>query len=460
MKSLTLDNGLRVVYAPSPTNTVYLGLALDAGTRDETNEESGMAHFAEHLSFKGTDRRTSRQIITYMESVGGDLNAFTGKEETVYYCTCQKEHFHRAMDILFDVVFHSKYPQEEMDKEVEVVIDEIESYNDSPSELIYDDFEAMLFQGHPLGRNILGDADRLRTYKTEDVLNYTHRLYVPSNAVLFVYGNVSEKEIMKQIRKNDPPQPSLQGGRASINRLSGHIGSTSYSPPYRASEVFRRSTETTFDARRGLSQCASVPREGRTTQFDARTGWGEGPVSGSHIIHKDTHQAHIMMGARAFGGNHEKHLALFLANNILGGPGLSSRLNLALREKRGLVYTVESTLTTYTDTGVWAIYFGCDHHDTEKCKRIVKKELQRLCDAPLSDKALAAAKRQIIGQIALSYDNFESVAIGMGKRMLHYGRTQTKEKMIERIQALTAEQVWDAAKEVFNPENLTILEYR
>ena len=423
MNSLTLNNGLRVVYAPSPTNTVYLGLALDAGTRDETDGESGMAHFAEHLSFKGTDRRTSRQIITYMESVGGDLNAFTGKEETVYYCTCQKEHFSRAMDLLFDVVFHSKYPQEEMDKEVEVVIDEIESYNDSPSELIYDDFEAMLFQGHPLGRSILGNAERLRAYKTEDVQSYTSRLYVPSNAVLFIYGNVSEKEIMKQIRKNDPPQPSLQGGRASINRLSGHIGSTSYSPPY-------------------------------------REGLGVGPVSGSHIIHKDTHQAHIMMGARAFGGTHPKHLALFLANNILGGPGLSSRLNLALREKRGLVYTVESTLTTYTDTGVWAIYFGCDHHDAEKCKRIVKRELQRLCDAPLSEKALNAAKRQIIGQIALSYDNFESVAIGMGKRMLHYGRTQTKEQFIDRIQALTAEQVWDAAKEVFTPENLTILEYR
>ena len=429
MKSLTLDNGLRVVYAPSPTNTVYLGLALDAGTRDETNEESGMAHFAEHLSFKGTDRRTSRQIITYMESVGGDLNAFTGKEETVYYCTCQKEHFHRAMDILFDVVFHSKYPQEEMDKEVEVVIDEIESYNDSPSELIYDDFEAMLFQGHPLGRNILGDADRLRTYKTEDVLNYTHRLYVPSNAVLFVYGNVSEKEIMKQIKHALPtdhgptPLPLHKGGEYNVLPM-GH-----------------KSVVTT------PSPCG-------------RVGEGSGGAGGGRVIHKDTHQAHIMMGARAFGGNHEKHLALFLANNILGGPGLSSRLNLALREKRGLVYTVESTLTTYTDTGVWAIYFGCDHHDAEKCKRIVKKELQRLCDAPLSDKALAAAKRQIIGQIALSYDNFESVAIGMGKRMLHYGRTQTKEKMIERIQALTAEQVWDAAKEVFNPENLTILEYR
>ena len=430
MKSLTLDNGLRVVYAPSPTNTVYLGLALDAGTRDETNEESGMAHFAEHLSFKGTDRRTSRQIITYMESVGGDLNAFTGKEETVYYCTCQKEHFHRAMDILFDVVFHSKYPQEEMDKEVEVVIDEIESYNDSPSELIYDDFEAMLFQGHPLGRNILGDADRLRTYKTEDVLNYTHRLYVPSNAVLFVYGNVSEKEIMKQIRKNDPPQPNAPQDP----------------PPYPSTREGS-----------GYNRLVLTSAGHYTPSPCGRVGEGSG---GRRVIHKDTHQAHIMMGARAYGGTHEKHLALFLANNILGGPGLSSRLNIALREKRGLVYTVESTLTTYTDTGVWAIYFGCDHHDANKCKRIVKKELQRLCDAPLSAKALNAAKRQIIGQIALSYDNFESVAIGMGKRMLHYNRTQTKDELINRIQALTSEQVWDAAKEIFNPENLTILEYR
>lgn len=404
MNSLTLDNGLRVVYAPSPTNTVYLGLALDAGTRDEKDMESGMAHFAEHLSFKGTDRRTSRQIITYMESVGGDLNAFTGKEETVYYCTCQKEHFSRAMDLLFDVAFHSKYPQEEMDKEVEVVIDEIESYNDSPSELIYDDFEAMLFQGHPLGRSILGNAERLRAYKTEDVQSYTSRLYVPSNAVLFVYGNVSEKEILRRT----PDDVLSEAGQRIV-------------------------TDETI-----LRPYASQ----------------------SKVIEKDTHQAHIMMGARAFGGTHPKHLALFLANNILGGPGLSSRLNLALREKRGLVYTVESTLTTYTDTGVWAIYFGCDHHDAEKCKRIVKRELQRLCDAPLSEKALNAAKRQIIGQIALSYDNFESVAIGMGKRMLHYGRTQTKEQFIDRIQALTAEQVWDAAREIFNPENLTILEYR
>lgn len=376
---------------------------MDAGTRDEEETESGMAHFTEHLSFKGTARRSSRQIITRMESVGGDLNAFTGKEETVYYCSCQKEHFARAMDTLFDVVFHSLYPQEEMDKEVEVVVDEIESYNDSPSELIYDDFEALLFNGHPLGRNILGDATRLRQYRSEDIARYARRLYTPDRAVLFVYGNIGMKDILRRIpQKGLPP--------------------TGHGPA-------RQAMEREY-----------VPQE--------------------KVIVKDTHQAHIMMGAQAYGGGNGRRLALFLANNILGGPGLSSRLNLALREKRGLVYSVDSTLTTYTDTGVWAIYFGCDHEDAAKCKKVVRNELQRLCDAPLSAKALNAAKKQITGQIALSYDGFENVAIGMGKRMLHYGRTQTKDELIAGIHALTAEQVWQAATEVFNPDRLTTLEYR
>ena len=394
---------MRIVAAPSPTNTIYIGLAMDAGTRDEWDNESGMAHFTEHLSFKGTARRTSRQIITRMESVGGDLNAFTGKEETVYYCICQREHFSRAMDTLFDVVFHSTYPQEEMDKEVEVVVDEIESYNDSPSELIYDDFEALLFQGHPLGRNILGDAQSLRQYRSEDIRKYAQRLYTPDRTVLFVYGNIEMTEILRHIPQKNLPQAGNGITRKPVE--PNHIGQ-------------------------------------------------------ERIMEKDTHQAHIMMGTQSYGGNDSRQLALCLANNILGGPGLSSRLNLALREKRGLVYSVDSTLTTYTDTGVWAIYFGCDREDIGKCKRLVRAELQRLCDSPLSDRALNAAKRQITGQIALSYDGFENVAIGMGKRMLHYGRTQTKDQLIERIHALTSEQVWQAAAEVFDPDRLTILEYR
>jgi predicted Zn-dependent peptidase len=407
MEKIILENGLRIVCASSPTDTIYLGLAMDAGTRDELDSESGMAHFAEHLSFKGTDKRTSRQIITRMESVGGDLNAFTGKEETVYYCTCQKEHFARAVDLLFDVVFRSVYPKEEMEKEVEVVIDEIESYNDSPSELIYDDFEAMLFPEHPLGRSILGNAERLRQYQTDDVVRFAHRMYLPENAVLFVYGNVDIKTILRRLPNK------------ALSRLKHH-------------NVLPQSPYCLL--------CDYVPMH--------------------KVIHKDTHQAHIMMGARAYGGAHPSHLALFMANNILGGPGLSSRLNLALRERYGLVYTVESSLTTYTDTGVWAVYFGCDHKDVDLCKRLVKNELKRLCAAPLSEKALKAAKRQIIGQISLSYDNFESVAIDMGKRMLHYGKTQTKEEFVARIQALTAEKVLCAAREIFNPEQLTILEYK
>ena len=393
---------MRLVCAPSPTDTIYCGIAVGSGTRHELESESGIAHFTEHLTFKGTQRRSSRQIITRIESVGGDLNAFTGKEETVYYCACHRQHLSRALDLLFDIVYRSTYPQSEIDKEVEVVIDEIESYNDSPSELIYDDFEAQLFHGHPLGRNILGDEQRLRQYTHDDILAYAQRQYRPERSVLFVYGNVSESQILRHI-------PTI-------------------SMPHDATPH------------------PTIPPANTITP-------------GTYTYDKGTHQSHVMIGARSFGGNDPRHLALYLANNILGGPGLSSRLSLALREKSALVYTVESTLTTYTDTGVWAVYYGCDHHDVKRCQRLVERELHRLVDSPLSPRTLAAAKRQLTGQIALSYDNPESVAIGMGKRMLHYNRTLSLQTLIERINAITPEQVLEAARQVFNPERLTILHY-
>ena len=393
---------MRLVCAPSPTDTVYCGIAIGSGTRHELDSESGIAHFTEHLTFKGTQRRSSRQIITRIESVGGDLNAFTGKEETVYYCACHRQHLSRALDLLFDIVYHSTYPQSEIDKEVEVVIDEIESYNDSPSELIYDDFEAQLFHGHPLGRNILGDEQRLRQYTHDDILAYAQRQYRPERSVLFVYGNVSESQILRHI-------PTI-------------------SMPHDATP--------------------------HPTTPPANT-----TVPGTYTYDKGTHQSHVMIGAPSFGGNDPRHLPLYLANNILGGPGLSSRLSLALREKSALVYTVESTLTTYTDTGVWAVYYGCDHHDVKRCQQLVERELHRLVDSPMSSRTLAAAKRQLTGQIALSYDNPESVAIGMGKRMLHYDRTLSLQTLIDRINAITPEQVLEAARQVFNPERLTILHY-
>lgn len=410
IETFTLDNGLRVVTDTSPTDVVYCGLAVDAGTRDEREGEEGIAHFTEHLTFKGTQRRRSWHVLNRMEVVGGDLNAYTGKEETVYYCTFLKPHLARAIDLLVDIVFNSTYPQGEMDKEVEVVIDEIESYKDSPAELIFDDFENLIFQGHALGHNILGESDGLRRMKHDDIRCFTQRLYVPSRMVFFVKGNVSPQTVLKELQRAFK--------HTALNTLPSSAGTTTPNrtppPPYQAQEV---------------------------------------------VIQKDTHQAHVMMGTRSFAADDKRHLALYLLNNILGGPGMNSRLNLALRERNGLVYSVESSAIAYTDTGVWSIYFGCDPEDVTRCKRLVLKELKRLTDAPLSTAALAAAKQQLIGQMGVSYDSFENVAIGMGKRYLHYGTTQTYASMCQRIEALTSEELYATACELFRPEHLTTLVY-
>lgn len=425
METYTLSNGMRIVAAPSPTDVVYCGMAVNAGTRDEMDEESGMAHFTEHLSFKGTTRRRSWHILNRMESVGGDLNAYTGKEETVYYSAFLKEHFARAVDLIFDITLNSQYPQHEMDKEAEVVVDEIESYNDTPSELIYDEFESLVFQGHPLGRNILGQAERLRQLRSEDVKRFTQRLYKPERMVFFVYGNVPMKSVIREAEK-------------ALRKIEGK---TVVVPAGQSGEACAESVKPC------LRQTPGLP------------DWWEGKER-KMVRNKDTHQAHVMLGTRGFSGKDSRHLALYMLNNILGGPGMNSRLSLSLRERNGLVYTVESNLTTYSDTGVWSVYFGCDPDDVERCLKLVRHELQRLVKAPLKPSELAAAKRQIIGQIGISYDSFESVAIGMGKRFLHYGTIQTRESLCRQINNLTAEQLHEVAKEVFQEEHLMTLVYK
>ncbi|MBR6141726.1 MAG: insulinase family protein, partial [Bacteroidaceae bacterium] len=200
---------MRIICAPGQTDVVYMGIAVDAGTRHELPSESGMAHLTEHMSFKGTGRRSARQVISCMESVGGELNAFTGKEETVYYCTCLGQHVPRAIDLLLDITLNSTYPQEEMNREAEVVVDEIESYQDQPSELIYDEFESLMFPGHPLGRNILGDAETLRTFRTADMHAFTRRLYHPERMVLYVLGNMEPEKVIKQVERAPSPLPLL-----------------------------------------------------------------------------------------------------------------------------------------------------------------------------------------------------------------------------------------------------------
>ena len=399
----TLPNGIRIIYAPNQSAVAYCGFAIDAGTRDEAENEQGMAHFVEHLIFKGTQKRHAWHIINRMENVGGDLNAYTNKEETVVYSAFLAEHFPRAVELLAAIVFHSTFPQAELDKEVEVIIDEIQSYEDSPCELIFDDFEELIFPNHPLGRNILGKPDLLHQFKTEDALRFTHRYYRPENVIFFVQGNVDFKRVIRLVEK----------ATADLN-----------------------SSASTFERKR---PDIYVPQ--------------------TKTLHRDTHQTHVMIGSRGYDAHNEKRTALYLLNNILGGPGMNSRLNVALRERSGLVYNVEANLTSYTDTGVFCIYFGTEHDHVERCIRLVKKELKRLCDKPLTSTQLNAAKKQIIGQIGVARDNAENTALGMAKTFLHYGEMDDPKKLFQRIEALTAKELWEVSNEMFAEDYLSTLIY-
>lgn len=400
----TLSNGLRIIHEPSSSKVAYCGFAVDAGTRDEAENEQGMAHFVEHLIFKGTRKRKAWHILNRMENVGGDLNAYTNKEETVIYSAFLTEHFGRALELLADIVFHSTFPQNEIEKETEVIIDEIQSYEDTPSELIFDDFEDMIFRNHPLGRNILGRPDLLKKFRSEDAMAFTSRFYQPSNMVFFVLGDFNFQKIVRQVEKLlvDLPLVTVENQRTI--------------PPLYVPEQL--------------------------------------------VVHKETHQAHVMIGSRGYNAYDDKRTALYLLNNILGGPGMNSRLNVSLRERRGLVYTVGSNLTSYTDTGAFCIYFGTDPEDVDTCLKLTYKELKRMRDVKMTSSQLMAAKKQLIGQIGVASDNNENNALGMAKTFLHYNKYESSESVFRRIEALTAEGLLEVANEMFAEEYLSTLIYR
>ena len=400
----TLPNGLRIIHEPTLSKVSYCGFAIDAGTRDEAENEQGMAHFVEHLIFKGTEKRKAWHILNRMENVGGDLNAYTNKEETVVYAAFLTEHLERTLELLGDIVFHSTFPQHEIEKETEVIIDEIQSYEDNPSELIFDDFEDMIFRNHPLGRNILGKPDLLRSFRTEDVLSFTRRFYQPGNMVFFVQGQYDFKKIVRLAEKHlaDVPAVTVDNQRVP--------------PPLYVPERL--------------------------------------------VVPKDTHQAHVMIGSRGYNAYDDKRTALYLLNNILGGPGMNSKLNVSLRERRGLVYNVESNLTSYTDTGAFCIYFGTDIEDMDTCLKLTYKELKRMRDVKMTSSQLAAAKKQLIGQIGVASDNFENNALGMAKTYLHYHKYESSEVVFKRIETLTAEQLMEVANEMFAEEYLSTLIYK
>ncbi|MBR1889628.1 MAG: insulinase family protein [Alloprevotella sp.] len=408
--TFTLDNGLRVVCADIPSDVIYCGYVVCAGTRHEAPSDSGLAHFVEHMTFKGTENRKSYQITNGLERVGGDLNAYTTKQETVYHAAILREHFSRAADLLTDIVFRSIYPQKEVVREVEVVCDEIDSYHDSPSDEIFDEFERIVFSNHPLGRDILGDSSRLRTYTSQDVLRFAHQYYRPTNCVFFTFGRIGPQRVRYYLEK------------------------------------------FTRDIHRG--ETSSVPASAFCDQ--TLTPYEPKQIS----LDKNTHQAHVIVGGRSFAGTDERKYAMILLNNILGGPGMNSRLNISLREKAGLVYSVDSYLSTYPDAGMWTIYFGCNETDIKRCLHRVSAELDKLIQSPLTPRQLEAAKRQLCGQIGVANNSFESRALALGRTFAHYNVIRDTAETCNKIRALTADELLGAARETFGASQRSVLIYK
>lgn len=414
----TLPNGLRVIQMPSESTVVYCGYQINTGSRNELPGEEGLAHFCEHMTFKGTDKRTAWNIINCLESVGGDLNAYTAKAHTVFHAIVPKEYTNRAIGLLTDIVFHSTYPQQEIDKEVEVICDEIESYNDSPSDLIYDDFENILFKGHQLGHNVLGTKDNVRSFTTADALRFTGKYYRPENAIFYIYGGSGGTTIPKLLQK-------------------------------------------------AFSKYCSEPKETVKpiiTIDKAQPATALKPNPSTFCFDKGTHQAHVMLGCLAYSEKEYcgiKGWAMDLLNNMIGGPAMNSQLNIKLRERKGLVYSVDSSWGVYSDTGYWTVYFGCDAKDIDHCLRIVHKVLDSYREKPLSERKLNAAKKQLKGQIRIDRDNNrDSFAQDFGCVFLHENRQYDVDALCKGIDSVTPQDIQNVANEIFSPDRLTTLIYK
>ena len=399
----TLPNGLRMIHMPAQSPVAYCGYAVNAGARDEEPQEHGLAHFVEHMIFKGTEHHKANYILNRIESVGGELNAYTTKEETFVYSIFMKEHFLRAFDLLTDLVFYSSFPEIEIEKEKDVILDEIISYEDSHSELIFDDFENLLYKENALGHNILGEEETLERFSTTTGKSFMNRYYTPGNMVFFSMGDIPFNKIVKW-------------AESLFSTLPAH------------SSPQKRKVPT-------LSSASSL------------------------TMSKETHQAHVMIGSHAFSMFDEKRIPMFLLNNIIGGPGMNNRLNVSLREHNGLVYSVESNITSYTDTGLFSIYFGTDPKNKEKAIRLVHREIEKLHETKLTEKQLTAAKKQALGQLGVSIDNREGLFLNMGKSFLHYNFFASMEEVFNQINDITAEGILDIAQTVLAPDKLFMLSY-
>lgn len=399
----TLANGIRLIHYPSAGKVAHLGILINTGSRDETTKQLGIAHFIEHVIFKGTQNRKAYHIISRLEDVGGEIDAYTTKEETCIYASFLKEYTGRSMELFADIVFNSSFPEKELEKEKEVILDEINSYKDSPSELIFDDFEEMIFKGHPIGRNILGDARLLKKFTKSNILEFIQENYHTDQMVICSVGNINFKHLTRWAEK-----------------YVGHI-----------------------------------PAKLRTNPRLPLNGY----FPEQKFIRKPTHQTHCIIGNRGYDIKNTKRLPLELLNNILGGPGMNSRLNLALRERHGFTYNIESFYNPYSDTGIVGIYFGTDVEKVEKSLKIIQQEIKKLQQQPLGVLQLERAKKQMIGQMAISSENLSTLMLSIGRSLLLFDKVDSLETVYEKINSVTSLQLMDAANEIFDVNQLSSLTY-
>ena len=448
------------------------------GTRNEEPAYNGLAHLNEHMLFKGTEKRGAASINNLLENVGGELNAYTTKEETVVHATVLKEDLRRAVELLLELLFTSTYPDKELLKEREVVYEEIISYKDSPADSIYEDFECRLFEGHPLQYPILGTRKTLSRIESSTLKEYLHKWFIPDNMAISVVADMEESHVVKiverALRKYCPgqhcdiirestPQPLVAGtagfGTAGGGTAGGCTAGLGTLGGGTAPGGGASCGTAGFGAAGGGTSCGvagGCTAEGEAAPLD----WT--PVPPFRIeINKKHHQAHCIIGTRAYSYTQERErLALALLANILGGPAMNARLNTVLREKNALVYTVEACFNPYSDTGLFTIYFGCDKPLVERSLRLVRKELERVIEAPLSSRALANAKKQLLGQLAIASDNSEAQCLSMGKSMMIFGYIEPMETTRAKIESLTASELQRVAQEILAWDNLSILIYK
>ena len=394
-----LQNGIRVLHKPSPSNISHACIIINAGSRDEKPSKDGLAHFIEHLLFKQTERRNTNQILNRLELVGADLNAYTTKEYTCIHASFLKPHLERSLDLFEDIVFHSVFPEEEMKKEKEVILDEISSYQDQPDEAINDDFEDLLFEGHPLGRNILGTPTTVQGFVKKDIVDFHTANYRTDEIIVGICGDYDFKKIIRITEK-------------LFSKIPANLPE-------------RKREKTGFYSAKNL------------------------------VFNKPINQSHCVIGNRSYSMHHKHKTAFLLLNNLLGGIGMSSRLNLEIREKYGIAYTIESNYTPMSDTGIFSIYFGTDTEKTEKALKLLEKELRKLRDQKLGPVQLKQAKDKFIGQIALGEENRMGLLISMSKSLLDYGRVDTLEEVFGKINTVTDSQVLEIANEMFDPKELS-----